>query len=105
MADPVKLTIDGQEIEGQPAGAPGVGQLPPGGDHDQEIAARHRQERADLIIVGSVVEDNDGPAAAQMGPPQRDPHRRVVRLRHLLISHARQPTPGPFVPPVRIVRT
>ena len=48
---------------------PKSGSLPPGGDQDQ-APARHRQERADLVMPGRVVQDHDGATPAQVGPPQ-----------------------------------
>ena len=57
-----------QYVEGQRAAAE-VGKPAPGGDQDQ-APARHRQERADLVMPGRVVQDHDGATPAQVGPPQ-----------------------------------
>ena len=62
--------VDGQHVEGQRASALEVGQPAPGGDQDQALACRG-QQRPDLVTGGGVVENHDGAAAAQLGPPQR----------------------------------
>ena len=47
------------------------------------------EERPDLIKVGGIVEDHDGPATGQVGPPEH--HALGHRLRYLRGWHGQRP--------------
>ena len=60
---------DWQDVQSQRPGPAQIGQPAPGGDQDQ-APARDRQQRAELVMPGRVVQDHHGGPPGQLGPPQ-----------------------------------